>query len=45
MTKFPFISVVDFGSFGGILLVGFLGLGILTGIIGSVISLHKYLRA
>ena len=45
LTKFPFISVVDFGSFGGILLVGFLGLGILTGIIGSVISLHKYLRA
>lgn len=45
LTKFSFISVVDFSSFGGLLLVGFLGLGILTGIVGSVISLHKYLKA
>lgn len=45
LTKFSFISVVDFSCFGGLLLVGFLGLGILTGIVGSVISLHKYLKA
>lgn len=45
LTKFSFISVVDFSSFGGLLLAGFIGLGVLTGIIGSVISLHKYLKA
>ncbi len=38
------ISVLGFSDIGGIVLLGFLGVGVLTGIVGSVVSLGKYLK-
>lgn len=38
------ISVFSFSDIGGVVLIGFLGVGILTGIVGSVVSLGKYLK-
>lgn len=38
------ISVLSFGDIGITVLAGFLGVGILTGIVGSVVSLGKYLK-
>ena len=38
------ISIVGFGSVRLVLLVGFLAVGVITGIIGSSISLGKYLK-
>ena len=38
------ISVLSYSDFGGTVLAGFLVVGILTGIIGSVVSLGKYLK-
>lgn len=45
IADFSFISVIDFGEVGGLVAVGFVAIGIVAGIIGSVISLHKYLKA
>lgn len=45
MADFGFISVIEFGDVGVLVALGFAALGILTGIIGSVISLRKYLKA
>lgn len=39
------IELVSFGDIGGIVAIAFLVVGILTGIIGSCISLHKNLQA
>lgn len=39
------ITVVAFGSLKRYILMGFGGIGILTGIFGSSVSLHKYLKA
>ena len=39
------ISIVPFGHFQWVLLGGFAAVGVLTGIIGSSISLRKYLKA
>lgn len=38
------LSILSYGDIGGIVLAGFLGVGIITGIIGSVVSLGKYLK-
>ena len=38
------ISILSYGDMGGIVLAGFLGVGIVTGIVGSVVSLGKYLK-
>ena len=38
------ISILSYGDIGGIVLAGFLGVGIVTGIVGSVVSLGKYLK-
>ena len=38
------ISVLSYSDIGGTVLAGFLVVGILTGIIGSVVSLGKYLK-
>ncbi|MBE6709209.1 MAG: FtsX-like permease family protein [Ruminococcaceae bacterium] len=38
------ISILSYIDVGGIILAGFLGVGIITGIIGSVVSLGKYLK-
>lgn len=38
------LSILSFTDIGGIVIAGFLGVGILTGIIGSVVSLGKYLK-
>lgn len=38
------ISVLSYTDMGGIVICGFLGVGIITGIIGSVVSLGKYLK-
>lgn len=38
------LSILSYTDIGGIVLAGFLGVGILTGIIGSVVSLGKYLK-
>lgn len=42
--SFAIISVLSYGDIGGIVLAGFLGVGIITGIVGSVVSLGKYLK-
>ncbi|MBQ7828183.1 MAG: permease-like cell division protein FtsX [Clostridia bacterium] len=38
------ISILSYADIGGIVLAGFLGVGIVTGIVGSVVSLGKYLK-
>lgn len=38
------LSILSYSDIGGIVLAGFLGVGIVTGIIGSVVSLGKYLK-
>ncbi|MBP3378877.1 MAG: permease-like cell division protein FtsX [Clostridia bacterium] len=38
------ISVLSYTDMGGIVICGFLGVGIITGIIGSVVYLGKYLK-
>lgn len=38
------ISILSYSDMGTVVLAGFLGVGILTGIIGSVVSLGKYLK-
>lgn len=38
------ISILSYGDIGGIVLAGFLGVGVVTGIVGSVVSLGKYLK-
>ncbi len=38
------LSILSYGDIGGIVFAGFLGVGIITGIIGSVVSLGKYLK-
>ena len=45
IADFGFISVIDFSEVGGLVAFGFIAIGIIAGIIGSVISLHKYLKA
>lgn len=45
MKNFGFISVLDFSTVNGLVLFGFIGIGIICGILGSVISLRKYLKA
>ena len=43
-TDMQMISIAAFGSIYQYVLLGFLGLGVITGIIGSSISLGKYLK-
>ena len=38
------VSILSYNDIGGIVLAGFMGVGIITGIIGSVVSLGKYLK-
>ena len=38
------IVILSYSDMGGIILAGFMGVGIITGIIGSVVSLGKYLK-
>ena len=44
LTDLQMLSIVHFGDIRVLLLVGFIGIGIITGIVGSVISLGKYLK-
>lgn len=44
MTDLQMITIMQFSSIGNIVLLGFIGIGVVTGIIGSCISLNKYLR-
>lgn len=44
-TDYSIISVIPFEKLSLLLLAGFVGLGVITGIIGSCISLRKYLKA
>ena len=44
MTDMQMITIVPFATIQPYVLWGFIGLGILTGIIGSSISLGKYLK-
>ncbi len=44
LTDLPMITVLEFGSISSYVLLGFVALGIVTGIIGSSLSLNKYLR-
>ena len=44
MTDLQMITIMQFSSIGNIVLWGFIGIGVVTGIIGSCISLNKYLR-
>ena len=39
------ISIMNFSDIAGYVLGGFILLGILTGVIGSMLSLRKYLKA
>ncbi len=42
--KIGITTLVSFGSVWHILLIGFMGIGILTGMLGSAISMGKYLK-
>lgn len=42
---FAFIEVLGYGGLWGYVTLGFLAVGVITGIIGSTISLNKYLKA
>ena len=44
MTDLQMITIMQFSSIGNIVLWGFIGIGVVTGIIGPCISLNKYLR-
>jgi cell division transport system permease protein len=44
MTDLQMITIMQFSEISNIVLWGFIGIGIVTGIIGSVLSLNKYLR-
>lgn len=44
-SDFNMFSVIEFGDVRSMVIIGFLGIGILTGILGSCISLSKYLKA
>ena len=44
MTDLTMISFVGFGEVWQIVLCGFIAVGILTGIVGSLLSLRKYMR-
>lgn len=44
MTDLQMITIMQFSEINNIVLWGFIGIGIVTGIIGSVLSLNKYLR-
>ena len=44
MTDLQMITIMQFSSIGNIVLWCFIGIGVVTGIIGSCISLNKYLR-
>lgn len=44
-TDIQMIELASFGDIGGIVALAFLAVGILTGVIGSCISLHKNLQA
>lgn len=44
MTDLQMITIMQFSSIGNIVLWGFIGIGVVMGIIGSCISLNKYLR-
>ena len=44
MTDLQMISILQFTDISNYVLVGFIALGIVTGIIGSSISLSKYLK-
>lgn len=43
--SFDFIEMLSFGDISGLVAVSFLGIGIVTGIIGSTISTRKHLKA
>ncbi len=43
-TDLQMLTIVPFGDIRGWLLIGFVGIGIVTGIVGSLISLGKYLK-
>ena len=44
LTDLQMLTIVNFDQIRPILLLGFIGIGIITGIIGSIISLGKYLK-
>ncbi|MBQ4097298.1 MAG: FtsX-like permease family protein, partial [Clostridia bacterium] len=44
VTDFQMISILSFSSINTTVLLGFIAIGIVTGVIGSLISLIKYLR-
>ncbi|MCI8589381.1 MAG: ABC transporter permease [Clostridiales bacterium] len=44
-TDYSMITVIPFKSISVFLLLGFVGIGIITGVVGSSISLRKYLKA
>ena len=45
VTEWQMISIVPFDTLQMLLLIGFLGVGVVAGIVGSSISLGKYLKA
>jgi len=45
VTEWQMISIVPFDTLQMPLLIGFLGVGVVAGIVGSSISLGKYLKA
>ena len=44
-TEYKMFTLIPFGELGGYLALAFIGIGVLTGIIGSSISLNKHLKA
>lgn len=44
-SDFSFIEILDFSEVGPMLAIAFLGIGVVTGIIGSTISTRKHLKA
>ncbi len=45
VADYKMFTLIPFGDIGGYLLIAFVGIGVLTGIIGSCISLNKHLKA
>ena len=45
LESFQMVTVIPFEAIRGYVIAGFVSLGMLTGIMGSSVSLHKYLKA
>ena len=45
ISNFQMVTIVPFEQVKNVIACGFLSLGVVTGILGSSVSLHRYLKA